>query len=60
MNIGRLMIRKNLSAAKCLVHAFITSRLDHGKALLYGIPAYQLWRLQRLQNADERVVSIGP
>ena len=56
-NIG--MIRKKLIAdsAECLLHAFITSRLDHGNALLYGIPAYQLSRLQRLQNNAARVVS---
>ena len=56
-NIG--MIRKYLTAdsAECLVHAFIASRLNHSNALLYGIPAYQLSRLQRLQNAAARVVS---
>ncbi|PIK59836.1 hypothetical protein BSL78_03291 [Apostichopus japonicus] len=47
-NIG--MIRKYLNrvAAEQIVHSFITSRLDNGNALLFGLPQSQLSRL-RLQ-----------
>ena len=38
------------TAAK-LVHALITSRLDNGNALLYGITESQLKKLQQAQNA---------
>ena len=49
-NIG--MIRKYLTqkAAERAVHALMTSRLDSSNSVLYGIPAVQLDRLQRIQN----------
>ena len=58
-NIGR--IRKYLSrpATEALVHAFVTSKLDHCNSLLSGIPAYLLQRLQRVQNTAARVVTRG-
>ena len=33
-------------ATKPLIHAFVTSRLDYGKSLLYGVPHAQLNRFQ--------------
>ena len=44
-NISR--IRKFLSrnATEQIIHSFITSRLDNNNALLYGLPANQLYRL---------------
>ena len=52
-------IRKILSddTASILVHALITSRLDNGNALLYGISNTLLDKLQRTQNAAARVLS---
>ena len=49
-NIGR--IRKFLSPddTKPLVHAFITSRIDYCNSLLYGLPACQLNKMQRVLN----------
>ena len=55
-NIRR--IRKYLSK-KCtetLIHAFISSRLDYCYCLLYGLPAYQIQKLQRVQNSAARFV----
>ena len=39
-----------------LVHAFITSRLDYCKSLLYGVSEYQIRKLQRVMNASVQLV----
>ena len=55
-------IRKYLSQDTCkiLVHAFISSKLDHCNSLLHGLPKYLLARLQAVQNAAARVVTLTP
>ena len=55
-NIG--LIRKYLDSksAEAIIHAFITSRLDIGNALLYGLKQSQLYRLQRIQNTAVRIL----
>jgi len=55
-------IRKYLSrsSSETLIHAFITSRLDYCKSLLYGLPKYQLSKLQRVMNASARLVYCAP
>ena len=55
-NIKR--IRKFLSRAdtETLIHAFISCCLDYCNSLLYGLPAYQLAKLQRVQNAAARLI----
>ena len=57
-NISR--IRKYLSrqSAESLVHAFVTSRLDFCNSTLYGLPGYLIERLQKVQNAAARVVTL--
>ena len=52
-------IRKILSddTASILVHALITSCLDNGNALLYGISNALLDKLQRTQNVAARILS---
>ena len=47
------VIRKCVSreSAELLIHAFITSRLDNGNGLLYGISKNLVQKLQLLQNA---------
>ena len=59
-NIG--FIRKYLSksATEKLVHALISSRLDFGNALLVNLPQTVLCKLQKLQNAAARIVSLSP
>ena len=45
-------IRKFLSPeeTKTLVHAFVTYRIDYCNSLLYGLPASQLNKVQRVLN----------
>ena len=56
-NISR--IRRCLTAAAAteqVVHAFVTSRLDIGNALLYRLPLKQMQRLQKTQNWAARLI----
>ena len=46
-----------MDACKTLAHALVTSRLDYGNALLYGLPSTLLTRLQRIQNSAARLVT---
>ena len=43
-----------------IVNAFISSKLDHCNSLLHGLPKYLLARLQAVQNAAARVVTLTP
>jgi hypothetical protein len=51
-------IRKyvDTNSLETLVHAFITSHLDYGNAMLYNIPESQLCKLQLLQNAAAKLL----
>ena len=55
-------IRKYLDkkTTECLVHAFITSRLDYCNSLLYDLPDCLISKLQRVQNAAARLVYKAP
>ena len=59
-NISR--IRKYLSrdSAETLVHDFISSRLDFGNSLLFGLPQYQIQKLQQGQNASAHLIFSMP
>ena len=46
----------NINTTKTLVHAFVSSHLDYCNTLLFGLPKYQLDRLQKVQNAAARVI----
>ena len=39
------------------MHAFITSRVDYCNSLMYGLPAHQIGKEQRVQNAAARLVA---
>ena len=54
-NISHIRRYLTIDATKALVHAFVTSRLDYGNALLIGLPRDQINKLQRIQNMVARV-----
>lgn len=56
-NIGRIRSYITDSACKTLVCSLITSRLDYGNALLYGVNASALAKLQRVQNTAARLIA---
>jgi hypothetical protein len=49
-------IRKSLSkeATATAIHAFVTTRLDHCNALLYGLPKVTISKVQHVQNSAAR------
>jgi hypothetical protein len=55
-NIGKIRKYLNTTTTEMLVHSFISSKLDQSNSLLYGLPATQLGKLQRVQNSAARVV----
>ena len=55
--IGRLSKYLDRKSIERLVHAFVSSRLDSCKSLLYGLPDYHIAKLQRVQNSAVRLVS---
>ena len=56
-NISRIRPFLSQTTTEQLVHAFVTSRLDMGNALLSGVTQAQLSRLQRVQNCAARLVT---
>ena len=56
-NIRRIRKYLTQEAAATLVHSFVTCRIDYcNSLLLYGLPDYQLSKLQRVQNSAARLV----
>jgi hypothetical protein len=55
-------IRKYLTHDACvkLVHAFVTSRIDFCNSILFGLPSYQIKKLQRVLNSAARIVTLLP
>ena len=59
-NLSRIRKYLDKKTTECLVHAFITSRLDYCNSLLYGLPDCLISKLQRVQNAAARLVYKAP
>ena len=55
--IGSIRQYITTDACKTLVHSLVTSRLDYGNALLYGITTALMCRLQKVQNSAARLVT---
>ena len=56
-NIASIRPALTDKAAECLIHAFITSRLDCCNSLLAGLPGTTLGKLQSIQNAAARLLT---
>ena len=52
-------IRKYVSTqtTEILIHAFVTSKLDHCNSLLYNVPKNVIKKLQSVQNAAARLIT---
>ena len=56
-NTSKIRDCLSLADTEKLVHAFITSKIDSAKSLLYGLPKFLIDRLQTVQNAVARVIT---
>ena len=56
------LLLKHLSVEDTLslLHALVTSPIDHCHSLLFGLPDCQLNKLQRVLNAAARLIHIAP
>ena len=59
-NIAKIRMYLSQDTCEILVHAFISSKLDHCNSLLHGLPKYLLARLQAVHIAAARVVTLTP
>ena len=55
-NLGKIRKYLDSNTTEQLAHVFVTSRLDIGNAILYGLPNEQTHRLQLIQNTAARLV----
>ena len=55
-NVRQIRKFLTLQSTKTLIHAVVSSLLDYCNELLFGLPKYQLDRLQKVQNAAARVI----
>ena len=56
-NISKIRCYLDKHSLACIIHAFVTCRLDYGNALLCGYPESQIQKLQRVQNVAARLIS---
>ena len=55
--ISKIRAHLDRSSLEKIVHAFVTSKLDYGIALLCGYPNVLLQRLQRIQNTAACIIT---
>ena len=58
-SISKIRPYLTIDQTKCVIHAYVTSRLDQNNSLLSGVPEYLLYRLQKVQNAAAKVILGG-
>ena len=56
-NIGRIRSYITVDTCKTLVCSLVTSRMDYGNALMYGVNASIVSKLQHVQNTAARLVT---
>ena len=56
-NISKIRCYLDKQSLACVIHAFVTCRLDYGNALLCGYPGTQIQKLQRVKNVAARLIS---
>ena len=56
-NIAKIRHCLTIAACKTIVHDLVTSKLDYGNAVLFGINGRLLQKLQRVQNSAARVIT---
>ena len=56
-NISRIRKFLSTNTTEILVHAFVSSKLDHCNSLLYNVPKCALKKLQSVQNAAARLIT---
>ena len=59
-NISKIRRYLSRRSVETLVHAFVTSKLDFFNSALYRLPGYPIERLQKVQNATARIVTLMP
>ena len=55
--IGKIRNLLDRKTTEIMIHTYVTSRLDNGNCLLYGISGHLLTKLQRVQNAAARLIT---
>lgn len=58
-NISRIRKFLSVKSTEILVHSFISAKLDNCNSLLYGLPKSLIDRLQAVQNASARLISLS-
>ena len=59
-SIGKIRAYLTTEQARCVVHAYVTSRLDQNNSLLSGVSEKKiLFKLQRVQNAAAKLILGG-
>ncbi len=59
-NIGRIRKYLDRDSTKKIIHAFVSSRLDYCNALLYGLLANLICKLQHVQKSAARLLFLAP
>ena len=58
-NIARIRRFLSFATTEKLIHAFITSKIDNYNSLLFGLPKYSIDKIQYIQNAAARLVTLS-
>ena len=56
-NISKIRTYLDRESTEAIIHAFVTTNLDYGNAILYALPKVLLNRLQLVQNRAARIVA---